>query len=138
MLAGWHASCLGHFSLVEKATSFTIEISDMPPKNCSSDLILIYILSLNDIKSRLGERSHFLLFLWPIRFDQRTRLNRCSSNYWYFFQQSNSLHEYKDISNTMTIKVAEANEQLCGVIKILLTQTERKEECNENQHAAYF
>lgn len=33
-----------------------------------------------------------------------------------FFQQSNSIHEYKDISKTVTIKVAEAYEQLCGII----------------------
>lgn len=36
----------------------------------------------------------------------------------------------------MTIKVAEADEQLCGFLKIFLTQTEWKQEGNENQHAA--
>lgn len=41
----------------------------MSLKNCLSDLILIYTLSLNDAGLRLqGERSHLLLFLSPVSF----------------------------------------------------------------------
>lgn len=69
MLAGWHAGCLGHFSLVERATGFKIETNGTSLKNCLFDLILIYTQSLNDAGLRLeGKRSHLLLFLWPVSF----------------------------------------------------------------------
>lgn len=69
MLAGWHASCLGHFSLVERATGFKIETNDKSLKSWLSDLTLIYTQSLNEAGLRLErERSHLVLLLWPVSF----------------------------------------------------------------------